>query len=360
MAAIPRKRCGKENRPSLSLKKKRKTTESKRFAFVNPKEVEAEKDKFIPQNTDKSTQWAVKAFTDWAISRKEAGEDAPPEIILLTHDRKVLCNWLCTFFLEVRKFDGTKYCPRSLASLLAGIHRHIEAHSRHKVQIQRQEEFEPLHTLLENLYRKLHSEGIGTTKNQAEVISLHEEKQLWATEALTYNTPQGLLNAVFYYNGINFCLRGGDEHRNLHESQLHFGSDSASREQVEYVDYVEHGSKNRPGGTKQLNLDNKTVRQYAQPASGEQCHIYLLKLYFSKLPPTPDGQPRKAFYYKPLTKCTYTDVTWFSSVPIGHNTLKGMLKAIFISAGLDYSSKTNTASGQHQFPECMKQMFLKK
>ena len=36
---IPRKRCGKENRPSLSLKKKRKTTESKRFAFVNPEEV---------------------------------------------------------------------------------------------------------------------------------------------------------------------------------------------------------------------------------------------------------------------------------------------------------------------------------
>ena len=38
---IPRKRCGKENRPSLSLKKKRKKTESKRFAFVNPEEVEA-------------------------------------------------------------------------------------------------------------------------------------------------------------------------------------------------------------------------------------------------------------------------------------------------------------------------------
>ena len=44
-----------------------------------------------------------------------------------------------------------------------------------------------------------------------------------------------------------------------------------------------HGSKNRPGGRKQLNLENKTVRQYAQRSAGERCHVYLLKLYISKL-----------------------------------------------------------------------------
>ena len=29
------------------------------------------------------------------------------------------------------------------------------------------------------------------------------------------DNPTGLLNAVFFYNGKNFCLRGGAEHRNL-------------------------------------------------------------------------------------------------------------------------------------------------
>ena len=33
-------------------------------------------------------------------------------------------------------------------------------------------------------------------------------------------TPRGLLNAVFSLNGKNFCLRGGEGHRNLKLSQL--------------------------------------------------------------------------------------------------------------------------------------------
>ena len=134
---------------------------------------------------------------DWSLSRQEATEENPPKDILLTDDKKMLCDWLSTFFLEVRKSDGTPYCPRSLASILSGIHRYIQQNSPHKIQIQRQEEFEPLHTLLENLYRKLHNQGIGTTKNQALVISLHEEGQLWASESLSSGTPQGLINAVF-------------------------------------------------------------------------------------------------------------------------------------------------------------------
>ena len=55
-----------------------------------------------------------------------------------------------------------------------------------------------LHTLLENLYHKLHNQGISTTKNQALVISLHEEGQLWASETLSSGTPQGLINCVFF------------------------------------------------------------------------------------------------------------------------------------------------------------------
>ena len=305
---------------------------------MKAREVDLHKEKFITENTDKATQWAVKVFMDWSLARQEATEENPPKDILLTDDKKMLCDWLCNFFLEVRKSDGMPYGPRSLASILSGIHRYIQQKSPHKIQIQRQEEFEPLHTLLENLYRKLHNQGIGTTKNQASVISLHEEEQLWASETLSSGTSQGLTNAVFYYNGINFCLRGGEEHRNLKETQLCFGSESDSGIVVEFVEYTEHGSKNRPGGKKQLNLENKTVRQYAQSSSRERCHVYLLKLYLSKLPPS--DQERSAFYYKPLTKYTPTG-PWYSTAPLGHNTLKCMLKAIFTCAGLDYTNKSN-------------------
>ena len=158
-----------------------------------PTEVETQKKKFVPDNTDKATQWATKVFSDWSVARQAAGKEAPPKDVLLTEDKKLLCDSLCTFFLEVRKSDGEPYCPRSLAALLAGLHRHIQLNSLHKIQIQRQEEFEPLHTLLDNVYRKLHSEGIGTKKTQASVITLEEEQQLWVTSS---STPEGLLNAL--------------------------------------------------------------------------------------------------------------------------------------------------------------------
>ena len=116
-------------------------------------------------------------------------------------------------------------------------------------------------------------------------------------------------------------MRGGDEHRSLTLSQLSFGSvpdpDDHCR-LIEYVDYTEFGSKNRPGGRKQLNLDNKTVRQYAQHELGNRCHVYILKLYISKLAPA--AIDKDIFYCKPLVMVPDDDSKpWYTAVPIGHN-----------------------------------------
>lgn len=93
-------------------------------------------------------------------------------------------------------------------------------------------EFGKLHTLLENQYRKLHQEGVGAQKAQARIIKPDEEQMLWASNTFNTYSPEGILNAIFYYNGINFILRGGSEHRNLSTAQFCFGS---SGEALEYV-----------------------------------------------------------------------------------------------------------------------------
>ena len=116
----------KRKRLSLSRKKNVDTMSASRFTFTTSPKVDEMKRKVIPKNTDKCTQWALKAFNDWTESRKEAGEKVPPEDILCTDDEQILCNWLCRFFTEVRKGDGSHYCPRSLSSMLAGLQRHIE------------------------------------------------------------------------------------------------------------------------------------------------------------------------------------------------------------------------------------------
>lgn len=92
---------------------------------------------------------------------------------------------------------------------------------------------------------------MGTERKQAGIISWSEEEILWEKGVVDRKTPLGLLNAVFYYNGINFVLRGGQEHRDFKISQLKFYSvenPEKPTKKLEVVEYTEFGSKNRPGG----------------------------------------------------------------------------------------------------------------
>ena len=107
---------------------------------------------------------------------------------------------------------------------------------------------------------------------------------------------------------------------------------------IEYVDYTEFGSKNRSGGRKQLNLDNKTVHQYAHEL-GNRCHVYLHKLYISKLAPA--AIDKDIFYCKPLVMVPNNDSKpWYTAVPIGHNKLNQKLKDIFSKAHLNTDKKS--------------------
>ncbi len=114
--------------------------------------------------------------------------------------------------------------------------------------------------------------------------------------------PVSLQRAVFFSNGKSFCLRGGNEHRELKLSQL--------KREVGGYRYTENASKNRAGGL---------VFIAAVPEAGERCHCYLLDLYISKL-------PRKAietdlFYVRPLENFQLKSQTWYTCVPVGKNKL---------------------------------------
>ena len=62
--------------------------------------------------------------------------------------------------------------------------------------------------------------GVGAESKQTEAFSKNEEEKLWSCGVLGSNNPNSLLRTVFYLNGRNFCLRGGEEQRNLKISQL--------------------------------------------------------------------------------------------------------------------------------------------
>ena len=161
-----------------------------------------------------------------------------------------------------------------------------------------------------NLYHKLRTMDIGTVIKHAEIFTKDEELQLWKTGTLGTHLPQALLCTVFYLNGMNFCLRGGEEHRSLKISQL-----KRSDGPPTYT-YVENGSKNRNGTFSQRYIPNKTVPIHANPLDKERCHVRILDVYISKL--SEDAIAKDVFYVRPVTKIPANkDLPWFTSVPIG-------------------------------------------
>ena len=126
----------------------------------------------------------------------------------------------------------------------------------------------------------------------------------------------------FFYCGMYFCLRGGEEHSELNETQT-----------IHCLEYTEHGSKNRKGLVHQVHLDNKIVRHYSDSSRGERCIVYLTELYRSRLPES--AKDKDLFYCKPKTKFTAEDDCWYFDIPIGRNTLARKLNDMFIATGLD-------------------------
>ena len=61
---------------------------------------------------------------------------------------------------------------------------------------------------------------LGATQIRLNLVTRDDEEKLWSSGVLSVTTPKGLLNAVFFLNGKNFALRGGNEQLCLKLSQI--------------------------------------------------------------------------------------------------------------------------------------------
>ena len=144
------------------------------------------------------------------------------------------------------------------------------------------------------------------------------------------------LECCFLPEWWNFLLRGGSEHRELKLSQIKKNTSPEGRERYTYT---EHVSKNCRGGIGQLELSHKVVHQFRDDRLGERCHVFILDKYYSKLPACALDQD--VFYLCLITKVpTKPAAPWFTSAPIGKNTLSKMVKTMCEQASID-GKRTN-------------------
>ena len=150
------------------------TSAVKRFKFAKEEELSQFAKGLVPQNTTKSTKWALNNFEAWMKSRNLSCPDNPvPENILTCSDPEILNLHLSRFVIETRKANGDDYPPSTLHQLLCGILRFMREHNPDCPNFldKNDNRFRPLHGTLDSYFHKLHSEGVGRQTKHAEIIS---------------------------------------------------------------------------------------------------------------------------------------------------------------------------------------------
>ncbi|CAC5423576.1 unnamed protein product [Mytilus coruscus] len=230
------------------------------------------------------------------------------------------------FICEVRKTDGTEYPPDTLYSLVICLQLYMDTLGyNHKFLSY--SSFIQIKNSLDNVM-KLRAE-VRVPKKQAEEISLEEEEKLWASGSLGSDNARHLLNTLVYLIGLNFALRGGQEHRDLkgrNSSQFQINEKNGSKCLI----YTEAKSKAAQGGIKHTNVERKSVVAYQNTENQARCVVHLFELYASHCPPFP--RKADALYLRPL-KIPNGNI-WYADQPIGRHSLANIVASICQEAGI--------------------------
>ena len=209
----------KKQKLSLKLQKREPLKEvNNRFSSPVKEDVFEEAAKgVIPSNTKKSNLWALRTFESWMKQRNvRMPGDPVPSSILQCHDKSAVCKFMRYFVLEVRREDGSQYPPSSIRSLLCGVNRILKDNEvPFSIMNKEDPSFRELFLTLDTVTSTLHRQGIGAIKDSASVISYEHETIFWQKKILGYDTPKTLQKAVFFVVGLNFVLRGVEEHHSL-------------------------------------------------------------------------------------------------------------------------------------------------
>lgn len=308
-------------------------SENSRFGKpVNNDDLENMRKSAVPLKTRQNTMWADNLWRAWVRARKQAGFLGDESKILLCDNfvdmsRESLSFWLPKFIMEVRKETGDDYPPDSVYNICCGLERNLRLNDREDVNIFVDSDFSKFRQVLDGRMKLLRSSG-KFKKKQSDVITEEIEDKLWEAKILGDHSPQALVDTLFFYIGLYFALRGGDEHRKLRfePCQIKVYEPPSGRS---YLVYNEDTSKTNQGGLKNRNREPKRVVHYANTDNPSRCLLQLFKKYNSKCPP---NRPAHALYLSPL-KAPKGDI-WYSRSPIGHNTLAKTIPRLMNNAGI--------------------------
>ena len=151
-----------------------------------------------PKNTEYSTKWALKNFTEWRNARNTNNPDAQVPVTLIEDgDPEELNKWLSFYVAETRNTKGAPYPPKTLYQLMCGLLRYMRSINPSAPDFLNKDDirFSGLLTVMDNRFKELRADGVGSNSKHTEILTKEEESCLWESGVLNTSTPLGLLRA---------------------------------------------------------------------------------------------------------------------------------------------------------------------
>lgn len=147
--------------------------------------------------------------------------------------------------------------------------------------------------------------------------------------------PKKLQQTAWFFITLYFGRRGRENQRQLTKSSLKLSKTPNSG--LEYYEL----NREAPGGVFSTKNHQGGLDGSDDPSDGKMfeskglahCPVAAVKVYLSHLNPKCE-----ALFLKPLSGAKFnpsSDVIWYSSVPLGHNTIGHMMKNMSVRAGIN-------------------------
>ena len=172
------------------------------------------------KNTKNATKVALLCLQQYALA-----SDRSPDFD--SYSREDLDKLISSFYVDVRKKDGSKYKLSSLKGMRFGLCRHFSQEL--DIDIVKDPAFKKANDVLTAVTVQLKREGLGKV-DYTPSLEPDELKYIYNSTGMNVNTPVGLLNKVWLDIMLHLCPRGREHLRKMNKSTFLIGTNAKGLE----------------------------------------------------------------------------------------------------------------------------------
>lgn len=242
-------------------------------------------------------------------------------------DPRILDVHLSCYLKDLNKQDGGEYEPDSVTAVYGSLDRYLRE-KHYKASLMESSSFKNSRDMLEAKRKSLKALGKGNKPNQCFALTGDELESLWENGGFGDSNPEELTAAVWFVLSLHFGFRGSHESRQLKVGDIIEREDSKGDR---YLEVNERLTKTRVGCGNTRSFNPK-----AWETGGRRCPVNIYQAYTSRKPiqMKEEGRP---FYVAINHMRRENSPIWFSSAPLGHNSITQIMKNAGKRAGIGRS-----------------------